>query len=334
MKVLIVGGTQFLGRHFVEKLISLNCDVSIFHRGMNGNDLFPGVCRFFGDRDNKRDILKISNISWDLVIDTCGFFPDQISLLGNALRKSDCFYIYISSVNRYPDISNPWKNESSVDVHSELNYPRELTPESYGFWKARCEEEAIKIFDKRALIIRSGCLVGPYDKAERFGYWVLRISAGGRVLMPGSSQMVWQIIDARDLVDWALSMFERRLSGMFNVVGPELPIAAGDLFRAIARVSGVDAEPVWIESDFLKKQKGHEKWLDLAEWVCLPPKLANLYRISNQKAKDAGLRFRSLDVTIHDTFRLIKETGDRAKHLIEVGLEDSIIASWDSKQVF
>ena len=334
MKVLVIGGTQFLGRHFVEKLVSLNCDISIFHRGMNGNDLFPDVFSFLGDRDNNRDILKISEISWDLVIDTCGFFPDQISLLGNALRKSDCFYIYISSVNRYPDLSSPWKDESSLDVHFKFNYPRELTPVNYGFWKSRCEEEVIKIFDKRALIIRSGCLVGPYDKAERFGYWVLRISAGGRVLMPGSPQIVWQIIDARDLVDWALSMFERRLSGIFNVVGPEHPIAAGDLFGTIARVLDVDAEPVWIVSDFLKKQEGHEKWLDLAEWVCLPPNLANLYRISNQKAKDAGLKFRSLDLTVHDTLHVMKETGDPAKQLFAIGLEDSIIDSWDSKQAF
>jgi 2'-hydroxyisoflavone reductase len=333
VKVLIVGGTQFLGRHFVESLISLDCDISIFHRGFHGNDLFPEVFRLIGNRDNDRDIFKISDIAWDLVIDTCGFFPDQISRLGNALRKSDCFYVYISSVNRYSDLSSPWKAESSEDVYSKSNHRRELTPESYGFWKARCEEEVINIFDGRALIIRSGCIVGPYDEAERFEYWVRRISAGGRVLIPGSSQMVWQIIDARDLVDWAVSMFERRLGGIFNVVGPNLPISAGDLFGNIVRVLGVEAEPVWIETNFLKKQEGHERWLDLAEWVCLPPSMANLYRVSNQKAKDAGLSFRSLDLTIQDTMRWFKEVGEPKKQLVADGLEGHTLTCWDSQGI-
>lgn len=301
-RLLILGGTVFLGRAIVEEALSRGYTVTIFNRGRSNPDLFPEVERLVGDRVGG-DLEALRGRSWDAVVDTSGYVPrvvrESAALLSDAVQH----YTFISSLSVYADFSQPGIAE---DFHvGSLADPatEEVTGDTYGPLKALSELQAAREFPGRALILRPGLIVGPYDPTDRFTYWPHRVALGGEILAPGRPERPIQFIDVRDLAEWALDMIARREAGTFNVNGPEFTLTMGELLDACRKVSGSDARFTWVSEEFLLQQ-GVEPWQSLPLWMPeISTEYAGFFSFDISKALDAGLRFRPMEETIRSTLK-------------------------------
>jgi 2'-hydroxyisoflavone reductase len=328
MKILILGGTVFLGRHLTEVFLARGHQVTHYNRGLDNAHLFPEVEKLRGDRN--LNLLPLRGRSWDAVVDTCGYFPRQAVATAEALHLHTPLYAFISSVNQYADLRVSGVGEhypsASASFQAKQSDPP-LTPETYGPLKAACEKAVQEIYGDRALIVRPGCLVGPYDQAHRFTYWVRRAAAGGAMLVPGSPDQVWQIIDVRDAAEWIVRMLEEECAGIFNVVGPEQPISAGQLVQQLTSSAGSDARPIWVDAEFLRMSSAGTRWLDLAEWSDLSPSMAHLYSIDNTRAVASGLCFRPLAVTAQDVLSWLERRGPRGADALDPERENDLLSA-------
>lgn len=297
MKVLVIGGTIFLGRHLVAAARGRGHDVTIFTRGQHNPDLFPDIERLRGDRDGNLDVLR--GRRWDVVIDTCGNAPrlvrDSAMLLADAVEH----YTYISSISAYADLNAPGIDEDAPLVTMADETVETVTGETFGPLKARCERAAEAAMPARVLTIRPGLIVGPHDPSDRFTYWPQRVARGGDVLAPiGPDASVRYIVDARDLAAWIVRMAEQRATGIFNALGPNYPLTFGALLDTCKSVSDSDARFVWTPADFLAAQSV-SPWIGLPLWV--PPTMTETHSVRADKAIAAGLTFRPLAETVADT---------------------------------
>jgi 2'-hydroxyisoflavone reductase len=298
MNILMIGGTRFLGRHLVEAALARAHTVTLFNRGQSNPDLFPQLEKINGDRGT--DLGKLSGRSWDAVIDTCGYFPRLVNLSAQALKDAVERYVFISSISFYADVSKIGIKESDLPGRLDDESIEEITGDSYGPLKALCENVVQTVFPGRALILRPGLIVGPYDISDRFTYWPVRVARGGEVLAPEKPQVPVQIIDVRDLSEFVIRLIEKKGTGIYNATGPDYELTLGDILAACQRVSGSDAVFRWAPIDFLAQNKV-EPWSDLPVWVPDTPEEAGFSRVDVSKAISAGLTFRSLDVTTRDT---------------------------------
>lgn len=326
MKILVIGGTVFLGRHVTQALLSRGHKITLFNRGQQNPDLFPLVERLRGDRD--KDLSSLSFRSWDAVIDTCGYFPRQVAATTHELHQCAPIYVFISSVNQYADLSNPSATESQPSHDVEWQSEPLLTPETYGPLKAACEKIVRQVYHDGALILRPGCLVGPHDQAHRFSYWVRRTALGGSMLIPGRPEQRWQIVDVRDVADWLVSMIETGRTGTFNVVGPQKPITANQLIQELAIGTDSSPQPIWVETGFLHSVAGGKRWLDLAEWADLSQSKLHLYSIDNSSAVHNGLCFRPLAVTARDILSWPVEQNSYGPGALELNRERETLRVW------
>lgn len=330
MKILILGGTVFLGRHLTEVFLSRGHEVTHYNRGLQNTHLFPEVEKLRGDRDC--DLLPLRGRSWDAVVDTCGYFPRQVATAARALHPHTPFYVFVSSVNQYADLSVCGIDESQPSATAIFQAEKidpSLTPITYGPLKAACEKAVRQVYGDSTLVVRPGCLVGSYDQAHRFSYWVKRAAAGSLMLVPGRSDQFWQIIDVRDAAEWIVRMLEIGSTGIFNVVGPAQPISAGELLQELVSATGSDAKPIWVDISFLRKQPSGDCWLDLAEWSDLPPDRTHLYSIDNARAVAAGLRFRSLAVTTRDVLAWLAQRAPREADDLKPERENDLLRRWE-----
>lgn len=298
MKLLILGGTIFLGRHAVEHALACGHEVTLFHRGRHGTDLFAGVERIIGDRDGGLDALR--GRSWDAVIDTSGYLPRVVGASARMLARSSEFYVFVSSVSVYADFAVVGMTEDAEVGVLEDPATEEITGESYGPLKALCENEVRDAFGDRCAIVRPGLIVGPYDPSDRFTYWPARIDRGGETLAPGAPDRPVQFIDARDLAAWILELCERRQGGIYNAVGPDKPITFGELLDECASVCNSGARLTWAPDAFLLDQ-GVEPWTELPLWVPDDGTMAGLDTVSGARARAEGLRCRAVRETVTDT---------------------------------
>lgn len=326
MKVLIIGGTVFLGRHLTEAMRRRGHVVTHFNRGRSAPDAFPDVELLKGDRE--RDLGLLAGRRWDAVIDTCAYRPRETAATAAALRDVVDRYVLISTVNQYAGFPVPWITEDAAS-EAELTAPDpRLDAVSYGPLKVGCERTVREAFGERALVIRPGYLVGPYDRSERFPYWTRRLAVGGRVLAPGRADAAWQVIDARDLAQWVALMLEDGRTGTFNAVGPAGESTAGALLTEMAEALG-GADLVWVDAEYLRKRPKGLRWLDLADWSCLPEKLRWLYAVSNQKAVKAGLVFRPVGETARDMAAwLSRQTSVDGRGSLDLLSEEAILEGW------
>ena len=299
MRILIVGGTRFIGRHIAEDAIARGHHVTLFHRGTSLPDGLPGASSVVGDRS--RDLGRLTN-RYDAIVDTCGFLPRDVVASCSHLRvlSPEASYTFISSINAYRDDA-PLDADESAPVwdNGDLD-AAEVTAETYGPLKAACERIVREAFGDRALIVRPGLVVGPYDGSDRFTYWVRRVARGGAILAPGQPQRRVQIIDARDLAEWLVSALQASCSGTFNATGPRDRLAFGELLDACRIELGSDAEFVWASEDFLLEHKV-EPWSEMPLWV--PQGEAGGWdSISSARAVAAGLEYRPLRATVRDTW--------------------------------
>ena len=308
MKILIIGGTRFLGRHLVAAALARNHEITLFNRGKHSSE--TGVETISGDRHT--DLAKLQGRTWDAVVDTCGMLPRAVRAAAQVLSDSVGQYTFISTQNVYADVSTPGVTEASplttlteeqlaeayaIDTSGEPSYGK-----LYGGLKALCEQAAEEVMPNRVLKIRPGLIVGPYDYTDRFTYWVARVARGGEVLAPGRPERFVQFIDVRDLAEWLVSMVERNKTGAYNAHGLPGRVTMGSLLDECRAVSGSDASFRWASEDFLL-QNEVVAWSDMPLWLPeeAAPHLKGFMFVSCDKAVDAGVSFRSLNDTVGAT---------------------------------
>ena len=306
MKILIIGGTRFLGRHLVNSARARGHEVTLFNRGKTNPELFQKVKKIRGDREKDLDQLAGR---WDAVIDTCGYVPRIVKMSAEALKDKIEKYVFISSVSVYTDYRKIGINESHPIGKLEDENVEEVTGETYGPLKGLCEKVVQEVMGVNSLIIRPGLIVGPHDPSDRFTYWPVRVARGGEVLAPEKPEALTQIIDARDLADFIFRLIENDVSGVFNATGPESPISFGLLLDTCKLVSSSDARFRWAPLDFIT-QNDVAPWSDLPAWVPDTEEDAGFSRLDVSKAIHAGLKFTSLSQTIKDTLAWSKELPD------------------------
>ena len=323
MRVLVLGGTQFVGRHVVDAALEHGHDVTLFNRGRTRPELFPAVEKLRGDRDGGLDALR--GRSFDAVVDTSGYVPrivrETIDALGDVGH-----YTFVSSISAYASLATPPNEQSPL---AELEEETEEWREAYGPLKALCEDVVRDRFPG-ALVARPGLIVGPWDPTGRFTYWPVRIAAGGRVLVPAPPSAHAQMIDVRDLAAWLVRSAEAGVAGTYNAV--DRPTTREHLFETCRRVAGSDAELVWVESDFLVEHEVGE-WMELPLWL-QDPGYAAMLSIEPAAAFAAGLQPRPLAETVRAT--LDWALGGEAPTDTDAGLahdkEQRLLEAWLSNE--
>lgn len=305
MKLLVLGGTRFVGRHISAAALANGHELTVFHRGQMGRELFPEAEHLLGDRDGELDSLR--GRRWDAVIDVNGYVPRIVRQSAELLKEATPHYVFISTISVYAGMSVPDQDEDAPLGTLADPSCEEITGESYGPLKVLCERVVQKAFPRRALIIRPSVVVGPHDPSDRFTYWVHRAAQGGEMLVPGDPRQRMQFIDGRDLGEWAIRMAEARGDGTFNAAVNDPNLTMGSLIDLCIKAANVQTKPVWCDEAFVLAQ-GLEPWTDLPLW--LPTQTTAEYRgfnsVSSTRAVQAGLTFRPLSVTIADTLEWIR----------------------------
>lgn len=254
MRILILGGTKFLGRAIVDAALARGHEPTLFNRGETNPELFPGIEKLRGDRT--ADLSALKGRSWDAVIDVAGYVPAVVRRSAELLRDSGR-YVFVSSISVYASFDEPWDESGPV---AELGDARadELASDysNYGALKALCETEVVDVFGDRALVVRPGLIVGPHDPTGRFTYWPHRLARGGEILAPGPPDRLAQFVDVRDLAEWTIEAVERGLSGVFNATSEG--IRWGELLAG--------AEVTWVPDAFLQEHEVGE-WMELPLWI-------------------------------------------------------------------
>jgi 2'-hydroxyisoflavone reductase len=303
VRVLVLGGTKFLGRAVVEAALARGDAVTIFTRGQTNPELFADVERLRGDRHS--DLSALEGRDWDAVVDTSAYVPRVARASAELLSGQAAHYTLISSISVYAGFVEGPREDSPLATIDDPTV-EEITGESYGPLKALCEEAVRDAFDGPSLRVRAGLIVGPHDPTGRFTYWPHRIERGGDVLAPGSPDRPIQVIDVRDLAEWILRMAEVREGGVFNATGPEAPLTFGELLETSRDVSGSTAELTWVDDAFLLEREVGE-WMELPLWL---PSEPGLFEADVTRALRAGLTFRPVEDTVRATLDLAVTTAD------------------------
>lgn len=305
MKLLVLGGTAFLGRHVVDSALAQGHEVTIFTRGRTNPELYPEVEHLVGDRDGALGALD--GREWDGVVDTSGYVPRIFRQSAELLRDAVGRYVFVSSISVYADVSVPVDESSPL---AQLEDPASEDVEGdYGALKAACERVVDEVYGERGASVRAGLIVGPYDPTDRFTYWPRRLAEGGDVLAPGVPDAPVQLIDARDLGTWLVHLAEHGPGGVFNGTGPAEPLTLGELLeRAIAALDS-DAHLVWTDEQRIL-DAGVQPWMELPLWVPGDDH-AGFMRADISRALAAGLRFRPVEETVRDTLAWSREAGEQ-----------------------
>ncbi|HEY3065771.1 MAG TPA: NAD-dependent epimerase/dehydratase family protein [Methylomirabilota bacterium] len=333
LRILILGGTGFIGPHQVRYARDRGHLVTLFNRGRTNPGLFPEVDTLHGDRaTGAYDALKTRD--WDVVIDNSATRPRWVREAARALTGHVKQYVFISTISVYASDNVPDADESAP-LATTTEPESEDTRRLYGPLKALAEREAETAFPGNATILRPGLIVGPGDLTDRFTYWPVRLARGGEVLAPGTPADPVQIIDARDLAEFTIKVCEEGTRGVYNCLGPRSPLTMGEMLGTIRGVVATDASLTWVPGDFLAAQKVRP-WVDLPVW--LPPRgrTAGFARRSNRRAVEKGLTFRPLAETAAATLAFYDAQPDDRKAQLRVGLsparEKEVLAAWHARE--
>lgn len=312
MKILIIGGTKFLGRHLIDAALKNDHEVRLFNRGTKYSDEdLTQIEQIHGDRNS--DLKNLGEKTFDAVIDTSGYLPETVKISAEFLKDKVGQYVFISSGSVYPETPEPdydettttaklsdeqMKQVAEIDPKGELN--GKVLGENYGALKKLCEEEIERVMPNRVLNVRAGMIVGEYDWTDRFTYWVMRVAKGGEILAPGKPENFVQMIDVRDLSEWIISMIERSENGIFNVTGKPFEINFGQMLDQIKAATKSAAEFVWADEKFLT-ENNVQPWNEMPFY--LPESFAEargFLAMNVDKALAQNLKFRPFSETISD----------------------------------
>jgi len=297
MKLLILGGTRFLGRALVETAVAGNHQVTLFNRGQSNPDLYPEIEQIHGDRDG--GLGALNGRRWDAAVDTCGYVPRVVGDSARLLADAVGHYTFISTISVYADPSLHNMDENAPLGTLEDETVEEIDGGSYGPLKVLCENVVTEAMNGRALHVRSGLLVGPHDPTDRFTYWPERVARGGTVLAPGAPDAPVQFIDVRDLAAWTIKATEAQLHGAYNITGPAFKLSMHAVLETAKAAMQSDAEFIWVDDDFLLANEVGA-YTEMPLWV--PSDSAGFGTVNINKGLAAGLSFRPLADTIRDTF--------------------------------
>jgi nucleoside-diphosphate-sugar epimerase len=302
VKLLILGGTKFLGRATAEAAIARGLEVTLFNRGQTNPDLFPGAEKLHGDREH--DLSALAGRTWDAVIDPSGYTPGVVAASAQQLAESG-FYLFVSSLSVYADRSKTMVEGDAVEELGDMPDDRLLDDYSnYGALKALAEQVVAEAFPDAHANVRPGLIVGPHDPTGRFTYWPHRVARGGRVAAPAPPEERVQFIDVRDLAEWMVALCERRDGGELNAVNDG--VSWLHLLETCRDVSGADASFVWIDGKFLLAQDVGQ-WMELPLWI-EDDAHKGLHRADVTRAAQTGLVHRPLAETVEATLELAETT--------------------------
>lgn len=292
MKILVLGGTRFVGRHIVEELLRAGHAVTTLNRGQTVDELPPQVERLRGDRDlGVAGLDALSGRQWETCIDVSGFMPLHVRSSTGKLCSSVRHYIYISAVSVYGDPPCGPVDESHPRSPPAGDDVTEINQATYGPLKVACENLVSEVFGDRCTLLRPQIVAGPYDPFDRFSYWVRRATQGGRMLAPGSGADHVQFIDARDVARFVRTACERQLSGTFNLAGPRLT------WTEFLRVLGA-CDLVWVPAEVINAAGVSEFELPLFRPAGGPR--SSLMHVDNSSAVHAGLTLTDPALTVRD----------------------------------
>lgn len=334
LRLLILGGTQFIGVHITQLALKRGHHVTLFNRGKSNPGLFPQVERLVGDRDDKLQALRGGR--WDAVIDDSGYIPRHVRLSAQLLAPHVHRYLFISSISAYDSFATA-NDENSPLARLKDDTVEDIGNGNYGGLKALCEKTLTHLMPNRSLVLRPGFVVGPNDPTDRFTYWPVRAAQGGPLLAPGTPATAVQFIDVRDLARFALDCVERNLTGTFNVVTPPgaytmggLIAASCDAAEALAHPSPPPA-PVWVSEQFLERQQ-----VGLPIWEPPSGETAGFAQVSAARALGQGLTITPIATTTRDTLQWYLGQTDAARTRLKAGLpaakETELLSAWSTQR--
>jgi 2'-hydroxyisoflavone reductase len=336
LRILVLGGTGFIGPHTVRCALERGHEVTLFNRGRTNSDLFPELETIVGNRDPGvgEGLSGLRGRRWDAVIDNSGYVPRIVGASAGLLAGNVGQYLFVSSICQYDNWAEGGTRGNEQRPGATLADPAtEDVQAHYCALKAYCELAAEQAMPGRVTQIRPGLIVGPRDTTDRFTYWPVRVARGGEVLAPGKPADPTQFIDARDLARFIVLCLEHELAGSYNVVSPAMTF--GDLLDACLRVIDSDASLTWVPADFLAGE-GVEAWRDVHAWVDSDGPLAGSLTWSSRKAVDAGLTFRPVDETVRDTLDWFRTLPDERQADLRAGLsadrEGAVLAAWRARR--
>ena len=329
MRVLILGGTGFIGPHMVREFLRRGHDVTLFNRGRTNNTLFPDLVTLIGDRNGGLDALE--GKSWDVVIDNSGYVPRHVADSARLLSPAADHYIYVSTISAYASLAEPLDEDAPLATIDDETV-EEVTAETYGPLKALCEKRAAAEFGAdRLTILRPTYICGPGDRTDRYTYWPVRTMQGGDMVWPGRPRDEIQIIDVRDLANFTVDCAERTTRGTFNTVTPVGSFTMGELLEDSLAVTAADTAAVWMAHDFIDSQEtGSGNAFPI--WVPPVPEFAGAARCSGERAVAAGLHNRPTRETARDTVTWWKtlpaERTEKMRAGLSPAIEAELLATW------
>ena len=299
LRLLILGGTGFIGPHEINYALERGHEVTMFNRGKTAPDMFPDVERLIGDRNGQLDALK--GRKWDAVIDNSGFFPRHARLSAEMLEGNVDTYLFVSSISAYDTAVLKLEDDEFTAEYAPMDRPLDESEHiygpTYGARKALCEQEISKVFGDNAINVRPGIITGPGDPTDRLRHWLIRMLAGNEILVPGNEDWPVQYIDARDMCMWMIHLLERGdASGPYNAVGGVEPFTAGPLLTGIRDAIDSNSKLTWVDWDFILER--HPQPPSYSPWF--PGDPSPFMQVNNDRALATGLTFRSIETTARD----------------------------------
>ena len=328
-KILVLGGTGFIGPHMVREALRRGHEITLFNRGKTNNTLFPDVELLKGDRNNGLDGLK--GRQWDAVIDNSGYVPRHVADSARLLSPLVSHYLFISSISAYASFAEPNDEDSALATMPDETV-EEVTGETYGPMKALCEQRAAtEIGEDRLTILRPTYICGPGDHTDRFSYWPVRTMEGGEMLWPGTPKDKIQIIDVRDLANFVVDAIEQTITGTFNTVTPAGSYSIGELLTDSMAVTATEVNPTWVSVRFIEQQNVAERGM-LPIWSPPIGDFAGVPFVKGERAVAKGLRNRPVRETARDLISWWKTLPEERTQTLRAGpdaeREAELLALW------
>ena len=337
-RMLILGGTGFIGPSMVRYAVDRGHEVTIFTRGRSEADI-PDVEQLTGDRNN--DLSALEGRSWDVILDNNARDYRWVELSTNLLKDAAEHYLFVSSISAY---SVAALNLEGVDFPLQAPMVDEGSPlfslpegfqvgqeAPYGLSKTLGEQASESAFPGKTTIVRPGLIVGPGDPTDRFTYWPVRIDKGGEILAPGRGDDPTQVIDVRDLTEWIIRLAEEGVTGRFNATGPGTRMSMAEMLNGIKPITSTAGSFTWVPFEFLREQ-GVRPWSEMPAWLPNDP----ISFVSVERAVAAGLTYRPLAETARATLQFHKSRPQERQNDKQAGIspekEREVQAAWHSHQ--
>ena len=342
LKILILGGTGFIGPHMVREALRRGHEVSLFNRGRTNRTLFPDLELLIGDRDNGLDALV--GRKWDAVVDNSGYVPRHVADSAQLLSSAVSHYIFVSSVSAYAAMSG---NLTAADYHdvdmlnTEYDSPlatmpdetvEEVTSGTYGPLKVLCERAVTEAMgEDRITILRPTWVAGPGDNSDRFTYWPVRVSRGGEMLVPGTPADLIQIVDVRDLANFVVDSLEQKITGIYNMVNPPGSYSMGEFIADCQAVTASDVSLTWVDLPFIEAN-GLFTGGELPIWAPMSGDTRSDAIVNGDRSFAKGMKTRPPKETIRGIMEWWPTLPEDRRNNIRAGLsadrEAEVLAAW------